>query len=44
MLKHRYIDKICLAAAILMVVLMIVFMNAGSFGLRTYHGSLCRRF
>lgn len=39
MLKHRYIDKICLAAAILMVVLMIVFMNAGSFGLRTYHGS-----
>ena len=39
MLKHRHIDKICFVATLLMVALIVLFVNAGSLGLRTYHSS-----
>jgi hypothetical protein len=39
MLKHRHIDKICFVVTLLMVALIVLFVNAGSLGLRTYHSS-----
>jgi hypothetical protein len=39
MLKHRHIDKICFVVTLLMVALIVLFVNAGSLGLITYHSS-----